>query len=388
MKRKSDIVVILIFIIVILMFYTVFLIGQKDISEEENRLLAKLEIFQMKEFIHSKFQTNLENAISDQILFSSQIKTNILSVRKEMIGLMDRIILGIRNNKDGRYYVAVGEDTYTMNQDDYLLNKTGKYIYNEKAVEYFNQIEGAQKYLYFIESDCSQIYNDGIKENWIYEDIIKKIEVENADKLDVDTYEKYKEYFYKTDHHWKYKGSYQGYRDIIDLLGVQDKKVLVVEEKVYDTYFLGSKARDAAEYDTKEKFTVYQYNNEKPKTTYINGELKPYGDVEGYDNGKYESELLTNHYANYYGTDYAEVIYDYDKPEKENLLIISNSYSNAINEIIASHFNKTYIVDLRLYEEFNPNEYIKQNKIDKVLILGDIRLFGDTYFKKIDLNQF
>ncbi len=45
---------------------------------------------------------------------------------------------------------------------------------------------------------------------------------------------------------------------------------------------------------------------------------------------------------------FAEVSFDFKQPEKENLLVIAPSYSNAINKISeVSHFNKTYYIDLR-----------------------------------------
>lgn len=62
---------------------------------------------------------------------------------------------------------------------------------------------------------------------------------------------------------------------------------------------------------------------------------------------------------------WCEIIYNYNRPEKENLLIISDSFSNAINEIIASHFNRTYIIDLRQNKEFEPNEYIQKIEGEK-----------------------
>ena len=89
-------------------------------------------------------------------------------------------------------------------------------------------------------------------------------------------------------------------------------------------------------------------------------------------------------YAGFYGSDYGEVIYDFHN-KKDNLLIFSNSYSNPINELIASSFNKTYIIDLRAYEldlgkTFDIDSYIKENKIDKILFLGDYNFYTDTKF--------
>ena len=53
---------------------------------------------------------------------------------------------------------------------------------------------------------------------------------------------------------------------------------------------------------------------------------------------KCPSNLYSNHYGLYYGEDYAQVIYEFDNPEAENLLVLSTSWSNPINELIASHY--------------------------------------------------
>ena len=88
-----------------------------------------------------------------------------------------------------------------------------------------------------------------------------------------------------------------------------------------------------------------------------------------------------DHYRELYGADFGEIVYDY-KNDKENLLIIANSYSNSINGLIASHFNKTYIVDPRHYKNFNYQSYITNNNIDKVLVIGNISLFDDESIKE------
>ena len=50
-------------------------------------------------------------------------------------------------------------------------------------------------------------------------------------------------------------------------------------------------------------------------------------------------------------------------------MIVATSYSNPINVMLASHYNKTYVYDLRYYNDFDFNKIVKKNNIDKVLIL-------------------
>lgn len=221
MKRLSDYFMLFLLIGIILTFYAIFIVGQTDASDMENRELAKLKTFEMKEFIEKTFQNNLENAISDQIIGAKPIKKKALEVRKDIVGLIDSAILTVRNNPTGKYYVAVSEDLYRMNKEEFLIFQEKNNLYNEKSIDYFNTIKGADKYLYFIERDRSKNYNNVYEnQNEIYETIAKKIEVTKSSKFSVPSFEEYKKYFYQTDHHWNAKGSYQGYKEIADLLGI------------------------------------------------------------------------------------------------------------------------------------------------------------------------
>ena len=66
--------------------------------------------------------------------------------------------------------------------------------------------------------------------------------------------------------------------------------------------------------------------------------------------------------------------------EKDNILIIGESYDNAVLKLIATHYNKTFSIDLRYYEhifgeKFNFAEYVKENEITKVLFIGNIDFY-------------
>lgn len=126
----------------------------------------------------------------------------------------------------------------------------------------------------------------------------------------------------------------------------------------------------------KEEFCAYKYIIPTHKTFINNKIVSNYGNYINY----YENRNLPISYGDYYGWDNGLIEFDYNNNKKENLLIIGESYDNAINELISTHFNKTYNVDLRAYKsdmnkEFNIKEFIQENKIDKVLLIGNIDYF-------------
>ena len=61
-------------------------------------------------------------------------------------------------------------------------------------------------------------------------------------------------------------------------------------------------------------------------------------------------------------------------------MVIGESYDNAILKLLASHFEKTFSIDLRNYErtfgsKFQFSQYVKDNNVDKVLLIGNIDYF-------------
>jgi hypothetical protein len=66
-----------------------------------------------------------------------------------------------------------------------------------------------------------------------------------------------------------------------------------------------------------------------------------------YDQGKYPKDLYTGHYANYYHGDYAKLQYRFENSTGRNLLFIADSNSNCMEPYLASHFDNTYVIDVR-----------------------------------------
>lgn len=89
-------------------------------------------------------------------------------------------------------------------------------------------------------------------------------------------------------------------------------------------------------------------------------------------------------YGGVYGGDNGEVIFDTGK-DGDNILIFGNSYDNAILKLLASHFSKTYSIDLRNYEhtfgeKFDFDSYVREHDISKVLFIGDISFYTMSEF--------
>ena len=348
----------------------------KDISYSENRTLNKFQQFTVTNFLDGTYQSGLENAYTDQFVGGGRIKNlmnNNLSFSRYMVNIPELC-------EDA--YISVGNGYYFWNCNQQFVSyptKDSEEVqkrYEKIGKKYSTLNNKLDMYYYYVTSpinyDMSKekmsVNVSELMENYWSGDY-------KFDYLKVDNSEELMSYFYKTDHHWNYKGSYEGYKDIMKLLGAESEIKKPVETISFDVDFYGSASRVTSIYEYAEKFTVHKFDYQEHEM-FIDGEKRNYGAEKEYFNGKYETSKEMNHYGIYYGGDYAEVLFDFKKPKKDNVLIIGNSFTNAVNKLVASGFNKTYVVDLRHYEntfgkKFNIEEYVKENEIDKVLILMD-----------------
>lgn len=382
------------FLIVVLCIFMVGVIAfvktPTEKSTAENRVLEKFEHFTVAGFIDGSFQDNFENALSDQFLLSEKIRVNYSRVINKLPS--PDISSAICANHYVEFANSVDFRRATYNCEDYIVfypealteQQMNNFSENIKKYNRLNNI--TDTYYYFINDSFANNYETGGKTV----DYVATLKDELSGKyhfagLDSNTYDKFKELFYKTDHHWDYRGSYQGYLDIVKMLGIKDP-LTPVSTGTNHEYAFGSHARTTKDYSIKEEFTYYNFDV-APYDTMIDGKPGRYGNQEDYKNHNYEYNKTTNYYAYYYGDDYGEVIFDFHQPNKENLLIISNSFSNAVNELIASHFNKTYVIDLRHYKEtfgkdFDIQSYTTEHEIDKTLLI-----MSPTFVTKIETNQ-
>ena len=388
-KTKNNIVLIIIDLLFILFFlfiifsFTIGILirGQHDISIAENRSLTKFQGFSISKFIDRSLQDNIENTLSDQMVFGQTLKHTLNSKNAQITGILQKKYISIFA-KDYKEYIPISNDVYYFGDSKYMLNKNLNINENIDKLDYISKqynssFSKVPCYIYLV-SNSSMIDFNSVEEteNNISNIVKQSFNNFQFDYLKIKDFSQYQDYFYETDHHWNYKGSYQGYKDIISLLKPDDTPLVPSSTKTYDFNFYGSFARLTSIYDNQERFTVYKYLL-PDHTVYINKEIGTYGNKDNYDNNIYIDDVTTNHYAEYYGLDYGLVEYDYNAPDKENLLVIAPSYSNAIKDLIASHFNKTYYVDLRHYkrmfgEDFVPETFIEENNIDKFLFIISI----------------
>ena len=405
MKKRTRISLslLLVIIIVLLTFYVVPLCGQKDISIEENRTLQHVPKFTINGFLKTEYQTELENSISDQLILSSQIKYAVKQMENACTSVIGHVftanthseiqkengstIEGTPQKKEDvpsmKYnYTEVAKGIYKLDDSGYIIHKyipCDRFNFDMYDQDMLNRVT-YPKYLYFINTSVSQDFNN-INDD-AFEYIKTQFKMTDYAELKFKSFDEYKHYFYQTDHHWNYCGSYIGYTQIMHMMEGGNVKLLMPTGTVtYDTIYNGSLARDNLLKCSTEKFTVYTFNV-PPYTTYVNDVQKTYGFRDLYvSKNEYPHKMYSNHYGMYYGDDHAKVVYKFNNPNAESILLLSTSFSNAVNELIASHYKETHVLDFRYYrktygERIDAQKYMEKNHLTKLLIIGDLPSLG------------
>lgn len=318
--------------------------------KEGNDIITKIE----NKIIVIK--TSIENRVTNYFPFYNKInyyyaKLNSLFNRKNDFNFIDM--------NDNNEYIFSNGEFYVIESS--LNDKELAKRFNSQLDFYKQMNEIVPVYIYLpnryeftnlddeISLRSKQKYIDELKHNITSKELV------------VEDNGQYQKYFYKTDHHWNSFGAIKGYEDIVTMLGYTP---LELKAKTLEIDFIGSIAKSVALTNIKDKFTVIEYESS----------IKI--DAVGYKPKqiKKANTVFYDYYVSYYNGMFGEVVYR-NNQNQENLLIISDSFAWPIDEIIASHFKNTYVINVRydrfVNENLNFQKYVNDNKIDKVLILGE-----------------
>lgn len=348
-------------------------IKPSDINGTENRLAYQIPQFNFSTFIDKTYQDSFEKALSDQIPLS-----NTMKLTNKSLNSFIKIKYYQMLKPDGYYNLGSGISLI----DDYLLyppstmDKTSLDSRISNINEISKRLKDTKFYLYYIEREIDINFENGYK-NRFYEYIKSSLNPDvKTSNFEINNFDEYKDYFYKTDHHWNYNGSYKAYLELLNLMNLNNP-LTPTEQICINSRFIGSKSRLVGDFKNfNEQFCANVFDFPLHKIYHNNVLIDNYGSY----NNIIKNIPAEVSYGNFYGPDYGFLSFDYNQPEKENLLIIGESYDNAINELLASHYNKTYNVDLRNYEsevgsKFNIDKFIYEHDIDSVLLIGNLNFF-------------
>lgn len=354
---------------------SIFLIKDKEYSENENRYLTTKPNISMEDVSSGKFMDTFETYLNDQFPLRDKwiaFKTDI----QRLFGKTD--INGTYLGSDGYLFEKWTENDF----DSKNLQR------NIESINRFVQANQDKKGTILIVPTASLPLQDKLPKNapvlnqnmafdMIYSNLGK-----NCELIDIrPALEAHRtEYiYYKTDHHWTTFGAYLGYAEW------QHQRGNVVEFSNYDVTlaandFKGSLYSKVLNRDSALD-EIYLYNKIQKPTYEVN-----YNFGKTQTNSVYELKRLNekDKYQVFLNGNHPELTISTSANNNKHLLIFKDSFANAFIPFLLSDYETIHVIDLR-YFKGDLYDYISHNDITEYLFLYNIKNFcEDTSIPMID----
>lgn len=393
---KKIYAVLILSLFLVLGIYIVFIKEHEDISYIENRDYKTRYDLNIKNILNGEFQNNLDEVLMDQFpnrisLVEQKKKTeyNFLNIFYKM--LRNPMLL----NPIGDGYVN------KIGNSDILM--TSPLVYHkeweERILRRIDQINKLQEdypdigiYVYkptqIHETDFFDDANGIESAGELYGKLYDKLNVP-YDAFKINEFDDYSEYFYTTDHHWNNRGSYLGYTEIINLMFDDEEILKPLDESCKNGLkFYGTYSSQSGFVTEGSDFCVYKFDLPSYRISDLNGEIEISNTNTFYDAEINQSLDYYYNIAYKVGDGYTHITSE--NIEKENILIIGDSYGGPILPLLAEHFYNIYFIYPTNYKaltgnDFNYDEFLDTHDIDKILFMYTIENYylsdqwGDRY---------
>lgn len=357
----------------------------EEINEYENRYAEQIEPPTLSAFLDGSFQESMDGALSDQVPFSTTCKRLYNSLRSAFRSALLSPIL-----EQTSYFYVTLTDKIQLFGGEYLVYPTYELEDLKKdlsdTADSHNRMAASHPdtefYFYYIEKDVDVNFETGaqlLAYDYLREHLT--VPADHIGSFPVPNFNTYREFFYRTDHHWNHAGSYGGYLALVELLGISEPALEPVDTVTVGN-FSGSKAAQAAG-SYLESFVAHRFDFPAMTITVNGRRAEDYGNQAAFLDGSAAASLT---YGHFYGGDYGEVILDTGTTGRGSLLVIGESHDNAVLKLLASHYDSTHAIDLRNYEHdmgapFDLGTYLEQHGIDTVLFIGSVGFYTSETFR-------
>lgn len=185
--------------------------------------------------------------------------------------------------------------------------------------------------------------------------------------------------YLRTDHHWSPLGAYYAAEEFARTAGVPFNDL-----SHYDTHtvrnFVGTMygySKDPAIKDAPEDFVYYTPQDESYSVTFVTLTLDKDFNVVG-ESRPYAAKYFRHYkdgssaaYSTFMGGDYNQTVVRTPVANKRRLLVIKDSYGNAVPGYLFSSFEEIHVIDHRYFRHAVKN-YVRDNGITDVLLINNI----------------
>ena len=348
------------------------LVPNKDVSEEENRYLAKRPQLTVDSLLSGTYMEDFEKYLSDQFAGRSLL-------RKIKVGMQR---FGGAKVSNG---VFIGDDEYLMqdivvpNEEDLTNNINA---INKTADKYQNI-----SFNMMIVPDAANVLKDKLPSLAVTADqnaLINRVKKQMSESVTwIDASKTLNEHnnekiFYKTDHHWTSLGAYYVFKDAAPSMGIKDDVSSMFAPYAVSLDFNGTLAAlSGCRLNEKEQIDIYvpkdldkelivNYEEEQKKTTTI------------YDKSKLDTR---DQYAVFLGGNSPLINIRTLSPYTGRLLVIKDSFANSFVQFLTPFYREIVMVDPRYYTG-SFDELVEVYNITDVLYLYS----GNTFFKDNNIS--
>ena len=318
-------------------------------SEEENRTLAQMPEFNVKDLITKEDTTDSQNVLQNDI---EDYLSDQFFARAEFMqayALTERI-LG-KTDYNGVYVC----------EDDWLIEVYEEPQNTEKNTERISaavdrlEAAGVHTTLMLVPTAIS-LYPEVLPENaaetnkqeevkdYMYENI-------NATTVDVwsalsDLKEEGTQVYYKTDHHWTTDAAYAAYVAFCETEGFEPVAVEEFDTKEVSDEFYGTVYSKALNpFQPADTIKVYKQDMEGIKVTYMTDDKADSLYAESYLSEKDKYSYFLN------GIQPMITVENSNVKNGKTLLVVKDSYANCFVPFLINHYEKVVILDTRYYRQ-------------------------------------
>lgn len=335
----------------------------KNFSELENRYLKQPPTFSLASLLDGSYTQNVENYVNDQfvgrdswISVKSKAETALLKVENN----------GIVYGKDGRLF-----EKYTS-YDQEQLSKNLAFL-EEFAAGQSNVTFSVVPAGYMLTPEDLPAGLQLVDQGAVLPQIQAAVPSAHwIDTLDLLSQSGDQDLYYRTDHHWRVKGAYLFYEAFCQNRGLEpaaaDELPLREVEGFYGTYFSKCKKTGI------QPDTLSFYDIPVASVTVDGVEKENWYDEAALSSRDKYGALL-------YGNGGLTILRNGDGERK--LLLIKDSYSNALAPIFLQNYDQVYIVDLRSFPQGMQQLCAEQDFTDILILYSFSNICSDTNFYRL-----
>ena len=356
----------------IIFFLLNLIVSDKEMSEEENRMLAGSPRLSWSSLVSGDFMTKYETYLADQ--FAGRNFWRSIKVGLSGLG-------GSRQEED----ILIGKDDYLM--EEIVSPDQDTLMENLEAIRQFaKRSRDIQTYMLLV-PNAANIMRDRLPAFATVSDQsrmfaqVKRELGEDVEWLDASAALKKhagEKIYYKTDHHWTSLGAFYTFSQVAEQMKIKtDVSSSFVSYPVSTTFNGMLAAKSGCRLNVKEEIYIYV-----PRDT-DNDVVVNYVDEQRKTASLYDSSKLKtrDQYAVFLGENTSVVDIKTVSESQRRLLLVKDSYANSFVPFLTPYFREIVLVDPRYYSG-TIEEIMDTYRITDVMFLYS----GNTFFQDNNLK--